>query len=169
MVFETKLLIGSYLHDWFESYLTDRQQLTLVNNIMSDLLYEDVYGVSQGSVLGPLLFLLYIDDIKSVIQNAYCHLYTDDTIILNGVSDPGSLIESHWLSINKMTFNTQKAEVIFFGRNKAHLRKLNNKLSGIWILHSKENIKSNILEYFLLRKCNRSTKSETSPYRLICN
>ena len=42
--------------EWFESYLTDRQKLTLVNNIMSDLLHEDVYGVPQGSVLGPLLF-----------------------------------------------------------------------------------------------------------------
>ena len=121
--------------DWFESYLTDRQQLTLVNNIMSDLLHEDVYGVPQGSVLGPLLFLLYIDDIKSVIQNAYCHLYADDTIILKSASDPDSLIASlerelsnvdHWLSINKMTINTKKTEVIFFG-NKAHLKKLDNK------------------------------------------
>ena len=121
--------------DWFESYLTDRQQLTLVNNIMSDMLHEDVYGVPQGSVLGPLLFLLYIDDIKSVIQNAYCHLYADDTIILKGASDPDSLIASleselsnvdHWLSINKMTINTKKTEVIFFG-NKAHLKKLDNK------------------------------------------
>ena len=121
--------------DWFESYLTDRQQLTLVNNIMSDLLHEDVYGVPQGSVLGPLLFLLYIDDIKSVIQNAYCHLYADDTIIVKGASDPDSLIASlerelsnvdHWLSINKMTINTKKTEVIFFG-NKAHLKKLDNK------------------------------------------
>ena len=121
--------------DWFESYLTDRQQLTLVNNIMSDLLHEDVYSVPKGSVLGPLLFLLYIDDIKSVIQNAYCHLYADDTIILKGASDPESLIESperqlsnvgHWLSINKMTINTKKTEVIFFG-NKVHLKKLGNK------------------------------------------
>ena len=135
--------------DWFESYLTDRQQLTLVNNIMSDLLHEDVYGVPQGSVLGPLLFLLYIDDIKSVIQNAYCHLYADDTIILKGASDPDSLIASlerelsnvdHWLSINKMTINTKKTEVIFFG-NKAHLKKLDNKTVRYLDTPLKERIK----------------------------
>ena len=60
---------------------------------MSDLLHEDVYD----SVLGLILFLLYIGDIKSVIQNAYIvTYYADDTIILKGVasylSDPDETV-----------------------------------------------------------------------------
>ena len=99
---------------------------------MSNLLHEDIYGVPEGSVLGLLLFLLYIYNTKSVIQSAYCHLYADDTI---SAPDPDSLIASlkrelsnvdHWISINKMTINTKKSEVILFG-NEACLKKLDNK------------------------------------------
>ena len=120
---------------WFESYLSDRKQMTLVNNIESDLLDEDVYGVPQGSVLGPLLFLLYINDINNVIKNSYCHLYADDTIIIQSASDPDILISglerelnniNFWLENNKMTINTKKTEVIFFG-NESHLKQVGNK------------------------------------------
>ena len=88
---------------------------------MSGLLNKDVYGMLQGSVLGLLLFMLYIGNIKYVIQNAYYHLYADDFKLHNsfkGASDPDSLIKnlerevsnvSHCLSINKMTINTKKS------------------------------------------------------------
>ena len=119
--------------NWFESYLKDRMQLTLINNTESDLLQEDVYGVLQGSVLGP--FLLYIDDLKAVIKLGYHHLYADDTIIiishenLNTLTSQVETKLSHidlWLKNNKMTINTDKTETIFFG-NHSQLNKVENK------------------------------------------
>ena len=52
---------------------------------MSDLLHEDVYGVYLRVLFWVCFYILTI---KSVVQNAYCHLYADDTIILKGASDP---------------------------------------------------------------------------------
>ena len=101
-------------------------QLTLINNTESDLLQEDVYGVPQGSVLGSLLFLLYIDDPKSVIKLGYHQLYADDTIIIISHENLDTLISqvetelSHidlWLKNNKMTINMDKTETIFFGNH----------------------------------------------------
>lgn len=119
---------------WLESYLSDRRQVTLVNNWTSDVIAEGSYGVPQGSVLGPLLFLVYINDLKSAIQLSFFHLYADDTIIICSCDSTQELklsLEqdlkdiSNWLKLNKLTINTSKTEVIFFG-NKSRLKSCND-------------------------------------------
>ena len=70
--------IRGIVNNWFESYLTGRQQTTYVNGQYSSKSYIST-GVPQGSVLGPLLFLIYINDIVSCAGSNSLRLYADDT------------------------------------------------------------------------------------------
>ena len=114
--------------DWFKSYLSDRAQCTLLGDACSDMTSEGAYGVPQGSVLGPLLFLIYINDIgQSIRSTSFHHLYADDTIIAISSECPIRLKKDlsdqlsevgQWFHLNKLTVNTSKTEVIYFGRAK---------------------------------------------------
>ena len=68
-------------YEWFKSYLTGRQQFTTIAHLKSDLCSIN-YGVPQGSVLGPILFLLYINDLNQAILHSKIHHFTDDTNFL---------------------------------------------------------------------------------------
>ena len=109
--------------DWFRSYLTNRTQRCLVNGSLSRICSLKC-GVPQGTILGPLLFLIYINDLPNCLTSCQPRMYADDTYItyadvdvnsiqLNLNHDLGNL--NKWLISNKLAFNTAKTEYMLIG------------------------------------------------------
>ena len=117
--------------NWFKSYLTKRRQFVEINNAQSETLFNK-YGVPQGSVLRPLLFLIYINDIHSATNYSDIHHFADDTNLLyssKSLKDINKKINFdlknivHWLRANKISLNTSKTEIILFRTKKNRYRK----------------------------------------------
>ena len=92
--------------DWFRDYLRNRQQFVTLTDISSDM-GNITCGVPQGSVLGPLLFLLYINDIQNCTYDFSIKLFADDTNVfvhgksLDEVKANNSLaLLSKWFTVN---------------------------------------------------------------------
>ena len=73
--------IRGITNDWFKRYLNNRTQQTKVNDSISEKV-EITYGVPQGSILGPLLFLVYINDLHNAVIHSLIHHFADGTNIL---------------------------------------------------------------------------------------
>ena len=119
--------------NWIENYLKHRSQCTLASNICSKKAPIKC-GVPQGSVLGPLLFLIYVNDMKNILLHSKHYLYADDTVIyLSGanVADVVNKLQTDlkrygiWCKGNKLTVNTRKSNFVIYG-TKSRVSKVQN-------------------------------------------
>ena len=116
--------------DWFKSDLTNRTQYVDCNGISSSIRKIET-GVPQGSMLGPLLFIIYMNDIHTVSNNLNFISYADDTTLSSpmcsftrgcdgNIEIVSTLINSElnkivdWLAVNKLSLNVQKISSWYF-------------------------------------------------------
>jgi hypothetical protein len=114
--------IDDILVRWIESFLTGRKQRVLIGDNSSE--WEDVTSsVPQGSVLGPLLFTIFINDLPDKIKNE-CRLYADDSKLIGVIENEEDAVEiqkdidsmQKWAKTWQMSFNYDKCKVMHFGK-----------------------------------------------------
>ena len=121
-------------YDWFKSYLKNHTQKCAVSGSLSKVCSLDC-GVPQGTILGPLLFLIYINDLPNRISFRQPRMYAYDTHITYASADLHSMQSSlnhdlsnihKWLLCNKLTLNTTKPEFMLIGSRQKLSRLLNS-------------------------------------------
>ena len=114
------------INTWFRNYLTGRTQFVSINGVNSTS-REMLCGVPQGSVLGPLLFLIFINDMPMACD-FFTLLFADDTTLQLSGSNVVELFEkannelakaATWFSANKLTLNVKKTKFILFRSKKS--------------------------------------------------
>jgi len=126
-----KMGINGTTHNWFKTYLSGRKQKVEINGSISSELPIDI-SVIQGSILGPILFLCYINDFYKA-TTLFSILFADDTTCLAKGKTLFELTNyvnaelqklSNWFISNKMAVNTSKTKFIVF---RTHGKKINNE------------------------------------------
>ena len=137
--------------NWFSSYLTKRKQYVSVGGATSSITLIE-HGVPQGSVLGPLLFLLYINDLNNCIRHSIVRHFADDTNLIYTIDarknnrNPARKLNqdlkslNNWLLANKISLNATKTEIIYFRNKKTSIPEMKIKINGTKLIH-KSNVK----------------------------
>ena len=108
--------------EWFKNYLSNRKQYVDYNNHISEL-KSISSGMPQGSILGPLGFIIYVNDIPNSVPDLSLILYADDTSAftshkdidtLNNIMNDGLNKLNRWFQSNKLSLNTKKSNIMLF-------------------------------------------------------
>ena len=120
--------------DWFQSYLRNRKQFVHYNGFSSSI-SGVTCGVPQGSILGPLLFIIYVNDIMNSCKLLHFILFADDTNLIYSNSNFDMLINNvnqelcnltNWFQSNRLSLNVKKTHYILFGSKHVPLNVNNN-------------------------------------------
>ena len=114
--------INGIEHQWFQSYLEDRTNMCSIIGLSSSCSLS--CGVHQGTILGPLFFLLYINALPNYLSNCKPRMYADDTHLTFASNNIHNIQTSlnedlenvhNWLRANKQTLNMTKTELMLIG------------------------------------------------------
>ena len=127
--------------NWIHSYMTERYQGVWIDHVLSSFLKCEV-GVPQGSNLGPLFFLLYVNDLPFILDCSMEQYADDSTLTATGATvdainaslEENCAVVSEWMERNKLKLNADKTHILTLGTEERISKpgnKVNVKMDGI--------------------------------------